>query len=103
MAKEQRPAVKISYVDRPDIDEVFADFVSRIQFDGQTLRLEFCVTRLTSEGKGGDAATAERYPASRLVLSVGAGVDLMNKMQQISAGLVQAGVLKAQPSPQTSE
>jgi hypothetical protein len=37
------------------------------------------------------------------VLSVGAGVDLMNKMQQISAGLVQAGVLKAQPSPQTSE
>jgi hypothetical protein len=38
-------------------------------------------------------------------LSVGAGVDLINKMQQITANLVKAGVLKAdapQEAPQKS-
>jgi hypothetical protein len=31
------------------------------------------------------------------VLSAAAGVDLMNKMQQITAALIKAGVLKAEP------
>ena len=39
-------------------------------------------------------ATGKRYPACRLVLSASAAVDLMNKMQQITAGLIKAGVLK---------
>lgn len=90
----QQPPVNFQYIDRPELGEVFADFVSRIQFDGQTLRLEFCVTR-TEDARGETAAVGRRYPASRLVLSVGAGVDLMNKMQQITAGLIKAGVLKA--------
>ena len=81
------------YVDRPDVSETFADFVQRIQFDGQTLRLEFCVSRL-DEHKAGTPATGKRYPACRLVLSTAAAVDLMNKMQQITSGLVKAGVLK---------
>ena len=38
--------------------------------------------------------TGKRYPACRLVLSNAAAIDLMNKMQQITAGLVKAGVLK---------
>ena len=48
---------------------------------------QFCVTRM-EDHKGDTATTATRYPAARLVLSVGAGVDLMNKMQQITAGLI---------------
>jgi hypothetical protein len=93
-AVRQQPPTTFQYVDRPELAEVFADFVNRIQFDGQTLRLEFCVTRM-EEARGDAGTTATRYPAARLVLSVGAGVDLMNKMQQITAGLIKAGVLKA--------
>jgi hypothetical protein len=90
----QPPQVQFQYVDRPDVSEIFADFVSRIQFDGQTLRFEFCVSRL-DDHKPPAGPTGKRYPACRLVLSVGAAVDLMNKMQQITASLVKAGVLKA--------
>jgi hypothetical protein len=87
------------YVDRQEVSETFADFVQRIQFDGQTLRFEFCVSRLDDQ-KPGEPATGKRYPACRLVLSSAAAVDLMNKMQQITAGLIKAGVLKADAPPQ---
>ena len=86
------------YVDRPEVSETFADFVQRIQFDGQTLRLEFCVSRL-DDHKPGTPVTGKRFPTCRLVLSAAAAVDLMNKMQQITAGLVKAGVLKADAPP----
>ncbi len=91
--------MQFEHVDRPDLSEVFADYVNRIQFDGQTLRFEFCVTRI-EEHPAPARPTGKRYPACRLVLSAGAAVDLMNKMQQITAGLIKAGVLKADaPKP----
>lgn len=90
-----QPQVQFQYVDLPEVSETFADFVHRIQFDGQTLRIEFCVSRLEDQ-KPPAAATGKRFPACRLVLSATAAVDLMNKMQQITAGLVKAGVLKAE-------
>jgi hypothetical protein len=95
MAQPPQPQAQFEYVDRPEIAEIFADFVQRIQFDGQTLRIEFCVSRL-EDHKPPAAVTGKRYPACRLVLSTGAAVDLMNKMQQITAGLIKAGVLKAE-------
>ena len=100
MSQPQQPVAppQYQYVDRLEVSEVFADFVQRIQFDGQTLRLEFCVSRL-EEHKTGTPVTGKRYPACRLVLSAAAAVDLMNKMQQITSGLIKAGVLK-QDAPQ---
>jgi hypothetical protein len=41
-----RQAATIRYIDRPDIEETFADSVSGLIFDGQSLRIEFAVTRL---------------------------------------------------------
>lgn len=97
-APQTQAQVKYQYEDRPEVMETFADFVNRIQFDGQTLRIEFCVTRIEDQASGGPKGT--RYPACRLVLSAAAAVDLMNKMQQITANLIKAGVLKAdQPKP----
>jgi hypothetical protein len=96
LAQAPQPQVQFLYVDRPEVVETFADHVQRIQFDGQTLRLEFSVSRLEDQ-KSGEAANGKRYPACRLVLSASAAVDLMNKMQQITAGLLKAGVLKADP------
>lgn len=95
MAQAPQTQVKYQYEDRPEVAETFADFVHRIQFDGQTLRFEFCVTRIEDQTPSGSAPTGTRYPACRLVLSAAAAVDLMNKMQQITASLIKAGVLKA--------
>ena len=95
------PPLQYEYIDRPDLSEIFADFVNRVQFDGQTLRFEFCVSRLDDQ-RPQSGVTGKRYPACRLVLSPAAAVDLMNKMQQITAGLIKAGVIKADP-PKTPE
>jgi hypothetical protein len=94
----ERQTATIRYVDRPDLAETFADSVSGLLFDGQTLRLEFGVTRL-DEVKPNTPLTGRRYPACRVVLPPAAAIDLINRMQQIAAALTQAGVAKATPRP----
>ena len=62
---EQRTAT-IRYIDRPEIDEVFADSVTGLLYDGQTLRMEFAVTRSTRSSRiRRSAAAAIRRAASR--------------------------------------
>ena len=36
----------IRYIDRPECTETFADSINHVYFDGQSLRIEFGVTRL---------------------------------------------------------
>ena len=95
-SQRERQAATIRYVDRPDIAETFADSVSGLVFDGQTLRIEFAVTRL-DEIKPDSPITGRRYPACRLALSPAAALDLINRMQQIGAALAQAGVARVAP------
>jgi hypothetical protein len=83
----------VRYLDRPDLGETFADSISGLIFDGQTLRIEFAVTRL-DEVKTGAPITGRRYPACRVVLPPAAAIDLINRMQQIAAALTQAGLVK---------
>jgi hypothetical protein len=95
---EQSAAV-LRYVDRPDCGETFADSITQAYFDGQSLRIEFAVTRLDemkSEGK----VTARRSPAARLALTPAAAAELINRLQHIAHALTQAGVLKAVPPKQ---
>jgi hypothetical protein len=94
---ERQPAT-IRYLDRADMEETFADSISGLIFDGQTLRIEFGVTRF-DEVKANTPITGRRYPACRLVLPPAAAVDLINRMQQIANALTQAGVVKATPRP----
>lgn len=89
----QRPQVALRYIDQPDLAETFADSIGNLSFDGQSLRIEFTVTRM-DETKQGAPLTGRRYPACRLVLPPGAAVDLINRMQQVAAALTQAGVLR---------
>jgi hypothetical protein len=96
---ERQPAT-IRYLDRADMEETFADSISGLIFDGQTLRIEFGVTRF-DEVKANTPITGRRYPACRLVLPPAAAVDLINRMQQIAAALTQAGVVKAAQRPGT--
>ncbi len=72
--------------------------ITGLIFDGQTLRIEFGVTRF-DDVKPNTAITGRRYPACRLVLPPAAAVDLINRMQQIAAALTQAGVVKQTPRP----
>jgi hypothetical protein len=78
------------------VGETFADSITGLVFDGQTLRIEFGVTRV-DEVKPDAPITGRRYPTSRIVLSLGAAIELVNRMQQIGAALTQAGVAKAAP------
>ena len=95
-APAERSAATIRYLDRADMEETFADSINGLIFDGQTLRIEFGVTRF-DEVKTNTPITGRRYPACRLVLPPAAAVDLINRMQQIAAALTQAGVVKAAP------
>ncbi len=90
--------VTLRYLDRPDMEETFADSITGLTFDGQTLRIEFGVTRL-DEVKPDAPITGRRYPACRVVLPPAAAVDLINRMQQIGAALTQAGVVRSGPRP----
>ena len=96
--QSDRQAATIRFIDRSDVVETFADSVSGLIFDGQTLRIEFAVTRL-DEVKPNTPVTGRRYPASRIVLPPAAAVDLINRMQQIATALTQACVVKAAQQP----
>jgi hypothetical protein len=87
----------IRYIDRPEMGEVFADSINHVYFDGQSLRLEFGITRL-DDVKPNTPVTGRRFPAQRMVLTPHAAVELINRMQQVGAALAQAGVLKANPA-----
>jgi hypothetical protein len=100
-ASAQRQAATIRHFDRPDVTETFADSVTSLIFDGQSLRVEFGVTRL-DEVKPNTPITGRRYTACRLVLPPAAAVDLINRMQQIGAALTQAGVARPAPRPPES-
>jgi hypothetical protein len=91
--KTERPSASIRYLDRADMVETFADSITGLIFDGQTLRIEFGVTRF-DDVKPNSPITGRRYPACRLVLPPAAAVDLINRMQQIAAALKRAGVVR---------
>ena len=97
-AQRERTAPTIRYLDRPEIAETFADSVTGVVFDGQTLRLKFAVTRL-DEIKPETPITGRRYPTCRVVLPPMAAIDRINRMQQIAAALTQAGVTRTAPRP----
>jgi hypothetical protein len=92
----------IRYIDLPDCAETFADSINYIYFDGQSLRIEFGVTRL-DDVKPNTPFTGRRYPAQRIALTPGAAAELANRMQQIGAALTQAGVFQAPPKPATTD
>ena len=89
----QQQTLPIHHIDKPELPETFADSVHAIYWDGQTLRVELCVTRI-QEVKSGTAPEVKRYPACRLVLTAPATVDLFNRLQQTIGNLVQAGVVQ---------
>src|SRR3954453_20286279 len=91
----------IRYIDQPECTETFADSINNVYFDGQSLRIEFGITRL-DDVKQNPPVTGRRYPAQRIVLTPMAAVELINRMQQVGAAMTQAGSLKANPPTTTN-
>ena len=89
----QQPMIRISYVDRPEVAETFVDTVEKLSFDGQTLRMELCVTRMDDPNPP-HPPTGRKFTACRLVLQPLAVLDLADKLQQLVAMLEQQGIVK---------
>lgn len=86
------PMTDLPYVDRPEIQEVYADQIRLIHFDGYSVRLEFAVVRPRVAGP--DRAEASVYPTARLVLPPHAAINLKEQLDQLVAKLEEQGVLR---------
>jgi hypothetical protein len=74
--------------------ETFVDSITGLVFDGQTLRIEFGVTRF-DEMRPNSQVAGRRYPACRLVLSPAAAGELISRMQHTAAAIAQARSARA--------
>jgi hypothetical protein len=82
---------KIEYVDVPSIAETYADTVRGMVFDGQSLRLELCVTRMDEPKNGSDELSGKRQTACRVVLPLNAALDLSSKLGRMMTTLAKRG------------
>lgn len=78
------PKFDVTYVDRPEVPEVFVDSIQSVVFDGQTFRVETCVTRM-DEPKQGARASSRRYTAARLAFTADVAIALQNQLGGIIA------------------
>jgi hypothetical protein len=86
----------LTYEDRPDLLETFVDNIHQMTFDGRTLRVEFCITRLDAPPAKGPR-TGKSIPISRMVLDLDGAVDLFNKVNNLQAALENRGVIRKTP------
>jgi hypothetical protein len=84
-----RQPLTIKFVDLPEMKETFADSVNSVSFDGQTLRIEFGVTRF-DQAQSQKPTSGRRYPACRMVLTRGAAMEMINRLQQMATAITQA-------------
>jgi hypothetical protein len=82
-------SMTIKYIDLPEMAETFADSVNSISFDGQTLRIEFGVTRF-DQAAAQKPTSGRRYPATRMVLTRSAALEMVNRLQQMAAAISQS-------------
>ena len=99
MPKKSGP--QTHFVDRPEVSETFADSIHGLSFDGQSMRIEFCTTRLDPV-QPPKSPTARQYPVCRLVLTPNAGIELFNKLQKIIQALEKNGAIHRNPPTPTT-
>jgi hypothetical protein len=90
--------VPAKQVDRPEITETYGDAIRTVWFDG-TWRVEIDVTRLEAAKGGAEGMSATQHPSCRLVLSVAAGLALLDKLTQLAKELESNGTIKRTAVP----
>ena len=79
-------------VDRPEISETYGDAIRTVWFDG-AWRIEVDVLRLNPLA-GSEGMSATQYPSCRLVLSVAAGLALIQKLNELAKELEANGTIR---------
>jgi hypothetical protein len=96
MAIQQQQPLPIGHVDIVELAETFADSVNNVVWDGQTLRVDLCVTRYPPPDQMGSGA--KRYPVCRLVLTASAATDLYERLRQSSAAIAKGAEARKPPA-----
>lgn len=89
----QQSNIQLVYADRPEILETYADTLEKLSIDSQTLRLEFCVTRM-NEPQPPKPLTGKKYTSCRLVMPPSGLLDMFNKLNNLISLLEQQGLVK---------
>ncbi len=97
MPSEETKTLKLQYQDIPELKETFADSISKWSFDGNTLRVEFAVTRMDRPDDGSGRPVGRSVPACRLVLTANGAVELLNRCRQLTLALEKAGLVTQTP------
>jgi hypothetical protein len=90
---------QLTYVDRPEISETFADSCARILVEGLNAKLEFTVNRM-DDPKPPSPPTGKALTVCRVVLPLPGVIDLHAKLSQILSALQAQGIMKVATFPQ---
>lgn len=73
----------LTYVDRPEIPETFADFLEIVVFDGAFVRMEFVVNRFDAPDASRAPPGGKKVTAARLVLPLSGAANLASQLEAI--------------------
>jgi hypothetical protein len=92
---QQQQLSQARYIDSVQPAEIFADSLHTMVWDGNTLRIEFCVTRFPDAALKGEKQP-EQHPACRLILTAPLATALFNRLQETMNALAKTGIVSAQ-------
>jgi hypothetical protein len=90
------PPERVTYVDRTELVELFADSIGAASLNGDIALLTFCVTR-PDETRADEPATAKRYPVARIAITPEALVSLASFVNGCLTVLEKQGKVKREP------
>ena len=93
---------QIEYMDRIDVTETFVNSMGKCFFSEGVANIELCVTRL-DRPLPPNPPTGKKYPASRLVLTPQAVIQLFQGLNGIMGAMEKEGIIKANPKPNSKE
>src|SRR4051794_512908 len=96
------PPPVLTYVDRPDLLETYADLLGRLLCDGATVRMEFVINRL-DDARPNTPPTGKTLPAARVVIPVHALPETIRRLQALMAQLQAGGVLRPIHQPEGAQ
>ncbi len=79
---------QLTYVERPEVAETYADYLETVVFDGTSIRMEFVVNRFDRPTAQG-GPTGRRVTAARLVLPLNGAMNLASQLESLMATLRQ--------------
>jgi hypothetical protein len=97
---EQAQTSAATYVDRPDIQEVYVDLPRSVWADGPNVHIEFCANRFTQPDPA-RPATINQITSARLVMPLPCALTLLSHLKQIEQNLLAAGAIKQVHMPDT--